>query len=235
MPNNTNPTVPDDNDRVHVRQLTRSDVDAWVGDADDPNQMPPLEAFTLRQTTQNGTTLTPVTVTATSIRAPRKDRRDRSDDEPAGQIISCDVQDMFGKSSTTRMRTTPVTAELDGVEHDLTLYVEDPEADTVLPRTPVYGAQVTLSTVVQGAHPDDLERDVITALETQFGAGLRPLRKVRTRFVEDVRVDVHAAPATPSELGQVIAVGILEAEVSYIMQGQSVTVTEANPALAVGD
>lgn len=81
-----------------------------------------------------------------------------------------------------------------------------------MPLMPVYGAQATVSVVVAGTDPTDLAARIESVLEAEFGKDLGKNRKVKTRAVENRRVDVvDPHDNTP------LAIGILAAEVPLVM------------------
>lgn len=101
-------------------------------------------------------------------------------------------------------------------------YVDDPDG-TPLPLMPVYGAQATVSILVEGIDPDLLAEKVEALLVAEFGDALGKNRKVKTRPVENRRVDVVDATS-----GTLHAVGILAAEVPFVMERRGTVETRAH-------
>lgn len=106
----------------------------------------------------------------------------------------------------------------------LTTYVPDDKGGTAMPLTPIWGAQVSLSAVVADIDAETLAERVERALREEFGDNLGQFVKVKTRLVEDRRVDVRDATTK-----DVLALNILHAEVPAIME-HAIGGVETTPA-----
>lgn len=105
------------------------------------------------------------------------------------------------------------------------VFVEDPQAQRV-PLMPIFGAQATLSFIVQGVDTDEVARRCEAMLRKEFGDALGRNMKVLARPVENRRVDVFTADGSRTPL----AVGILSSEVSFVIgRGGGVEVSAHTP------
>lgn len=128
----------------------------------------------------------------------------------------------FRAETGTTYAATIAVAHADIFEYatESGIFVADPDGEE-MPLLPIYGAQATVSFVVKDISPEELERRVREALADEFGPALRRNLKLRTRPVANERVDVYEAGTE-----RLIAHGILNAEVSAIVQEVSPTLVE---------
>lgn len=239
---------------VTARPLSFDDIAALaVHDAE------PFTAFVHTQSIQNGTTLTPITITPEPrFRAhddapvPHRPVHEAVPDERrnatpntyrvnkdlvVGYAISCASIDMFGSQQGMWFFTSAdaEAAALHGTghsrpEHDRQrVFVADPAGDEYR-LTPVHGSQVSTGFIVTGIDADEALARTEAALRAEFGDALRANTKFQSRPVPERRVNVYTSAAKE----QMLAANVLSAEVSYFMRTGSAYTEDWDPTTAIG-
>lgn len=219
----TNASTPS-GENVKARPVTFAEIQALA------EQPAPLDGFWLEE----AGVLVPATLTLSDPQHPRAYYPPRpvqrgtetayvpdTEAGPVGHGYQAEVRSTFGTVTQGTLFTSPeaeqsallVRGHGEPSRTRLRFHVGDAQAGTDLALAPVYGAQVTLSAVVKGIAPDVLAARVEQVLAAEFGDALSPLLKVRSRPVKDQRVDV-----TDPITGEVLALNILQAEVSVVME-----------------
>lgn len=145
-----------------------------------------------------------------------------------GYKIEAEAKSVLGNTHGLILYTSARAEESDRIlrhndhagEDGRRLFLRDPEAKPQ-PLMPIFGSQATISFIAEGIDADVLADRVRRVLAEEFGDTLRENMKVRTRPVENRRVDVYTyVDRTP------VALNILPAEVSMVMEGHGPVQTE---------
>lgn len=236
---------------VKVRPITFAEIEALA-----PRGAEPVNIYVAEESRRHGLTFTPATLTVeprtgrtfydadvphdpvhAAIPNDRPNARNRwveDKDTIVGHALSCEIKTMFGIRQNGWLFTSP-EAEATAVDvrgwanpasTRIKVHVEDRKAGREERLTPVFGSQVTTGFIVEGIDDDEALQRAEAALRAEFGDALRPRAKFQSRPVADKRVNIFT-PGTPRE---VLALNVLDAEVSYYMRSGAVDVEEVDPA-----
>lgn len=242
-------------DTVHARPLTYAEVEALAtGEA--PST---FEGFLKETRVAHGEVLTPATFTIrpkhhkregspadvvyayepnTGPNSLTKFRALR--DNPVGYKVHVGVSTMFGMSTSRYLFSSPEAEDSainlsgwssDAVRQRLSVFVADEKAPEN-PLSPVFGSQLTVGVVIAGLGPEEVAERAERALAAEFGEAFGTIRKVQTRPVPNVRVNVYTARKNR----ELLAANVLDSEISYAVKGSNnvYSTEEIGPNTVVG-
>jgi hypothetical protein len=251
-------SAPSKTETIKVRPITFAEIESLT-----PRDAEPVNVYVAEESRRHGLTFTPATLSAVAktgkvffgadiphdpvyaaIPNDRPNARNRwveDKDTVVGHVLSCDIRTMFGMQTNGWLFTTPeaeaTAADVRGFSDPsrtrTKVYVEDSKAGREERLTPVFGSQVTTGFIVEGIDADEALARAEAALRAEFGDAVRPRGKFQSRPVADKRVNIF----TPGNPREVLALNVLDAEVSYYMRSGAVDVEEVDPAapqIAVG-
>lgn len=236
---------------VTIRPITYAEINALAA-----RDAAPVQVYVASESRRHGLTFTPATLTPKaktgrayegtdvphetlyaavpndSVNAsPGQWREDKS--RPVGHVISCDFETMFGTHSGGWLFTSPeaettaadVRGYTDPTHTRLRVFVEDSKAGRAERLTPVFGSQVSTGFIVEGIDADEARARAEAALRAEFGDALRTNAKSQSRPVPDRRVNLYTVGDR-----EVLALNVLDSEVSYYMRSNAVDVEEVDPS-----
>ena len=246
----THTPPPGNTQTVTVRPITFAEIEALSA-----RGVEPVEVYLAEESRRHGLTVTPATLTLLpkTGRAfhdapvpheplgavipndrPSDLQRWREDkDTVVGHVLACEFITMFGTRTGGWLFTTPeaettavdVRGYSDPTQTRTRTYVGDLKGGREERLTPVFGAQVSTGFIVEGVDAEEAHQRAEAALRAEFGDVLRSNGKFQSRPVRDKRVNVFSTGNR-----EVLAINVLDSEVSYFMRSGAVHVEEVDPA-----